>query len=299
MIAAARRLRPPLSVLAPALMGISLIASIAASSSAGEAAEAPRPNGVLDDAQMVVYYGTPRTSGLGVLGRWAADEAAREVQTHADAFDRLNGDRSAVPAMEVIYGMVTAEPGPRGDHVTYLSRDETQPYLDAAEEHDQQLILDLQIGRNDPSSEIGRIAHLLENPRVHVAIDPEYAVGPRGVPLQTLGHITGAEINEVQEAVRRIVDEHDLPPKMVIVHQFMDDTVIDGEDIERIDGVDLVLNMDAWGDVAAKKRMYEHFAAKPWAHNRSYNVFLRLDSAVPSEEELLRLQPQPDMFMYQ
>lgn len=299
MIAAARRLWPPLSVLAPVVTGLALVAGIAASSSAGEAAEAPRPIRAFDEAQMVVFYGTPRTSGLGVLGRWEAAEAARQVQARAETFDRLNGDRDVVPAMEIIYGMVTAEAGPRGDHVTYLSDDELQPYLDAAEELDQQVILDLQIGRNDPSSEIDRIAHLLENPRVHVAIDPEYAVGPQGVPLQTLGRITGDEVNEVQEAVRRIVEEHDLPPKMVVVHQFMDDTMVDGEAIERIDGVDLVLNMDAWGDVAAKKHMYEHFAAKPWAHNRSYNVFLRLDSAVSSEEELLQLAPTPDMFMYQ
>jgi hypothetical protein len=299
LLAAARRLRPPLSVLAPVVIGLALIAGIASSSSAGSAAEAPRPPSLLDDAQMVVYYGTPRTSGLGVLGRWSATEAARQVQARAEAFDRLNGDRDVVPAMELIYGMVTAEAGPRGDHVAYLSDDEVQPYLDAAEELDQQVILDLQIGRNDPSSEIGRIAHLLEDPRVHVAIDPEYAVGPQGVPLQTLGRITGEELNEVQEAVRRIVDEHDLPPKMVIVHQFMDETIVGGEAIRRVDGVDLVLNMDAWGDVAAKKRMYEHFAAKPWAHNRSYNVFLQLDSAISSEEELLGLEPVPDVFMYQ
>jgi hypothetical protein len=161
------------------------------------------------------------------------------------------------------------------------------------------VILDLQIGRNDPSGEVRKIERFLKNPRVHVAVDPEYAVGPTGIPIVDSGRITGDEINEVQREVRRIVRENNLPPKMVIVHQFMDHTIVDGEDVERYGSVDLVLNMDAFGDVPSKINMYEHFASKPWAHRKSYNVFLKQDSHISSEEELLQLDPMPDMFMYQ
>lgn len=280
------------------ILGVAaLLASIAlAPAPPADAAEA---GNLVEDNQVVVFYGTPRASGLGILGTFEPEEAARRLATQTRVFDRANGDRGAIGAMEVIYGMVTAEPGPRNDHVAYLKDSEIQPYLDLAEEYDHQVILDLQIGRNDPSDEIRKIERFLKNPRVHVAIDPEYAVGPHGVPIVNSGRITGDEINEVQREVRRIVRKHNLPPKMVIVHQFMDHTIIDGEDVRRYGGINLILNMDAFGDVPAKIRMYEHFASKSWAHRNSYNVFLKQDSHISSEEELLKLDPMPDMFMYQ
>lgn len=251
------------------------------------------------DSQVVVYYGTPTAPGLGILGRFEIEEAGRELQAHAKRIDELNGERGATGAVELIYGMATAELGPNGNHISYMKDDIVEEYIDLAERRDLQVILDLHIGQSDPLTEVRRIERFLEHPRVHVAIDAEYAVGPGGVPLSTLGKITGDEINDVQKYVDDLTREHNLPKKMVIMHQFMDETVIDGEKIDRYDNVDFVLNMDAWGDIASKHERYRHFASQPWAHNVSYNIFMHLDERVEEDSELVKLSPIADMFMYQ
>jgi hypothetical protein len=257
------------------------------------------PAALLDEYQVVVHYGSPIAEGLGILGQSPPEEAASRLQDQTARFDELNGGRGALGAMEVIYGMALAEPGTEGTHVGYLDDDTVTRYIALAEERDLQLILDLQLGRADVSDEVARIERFLRHPRVHVAIDPEYAVGPWGVPIVDTGFVSGAEINEAQRVVSEIVRRENLPPKLLVIHQFMEETIIDGHDVERVPGVELVLNMDAYGDIESKLERYREFAHRPYAHRRSYNVFMQLDTRVQDERELLELDPLPDMFMYQ
>lgn len=287
----------------PFLMSIAVAAIVAVTSTGMKpfAASEPAPavTGSVLDNQVVAYYGTPNAPALGILGQFEPEEAAQKLEDHVANIDRLNGPRGATGAMDLIYGMAIAEPGPEGNHVGYLDDDIVEQYIDIAEEHDLQLILDLHIAQSDPLTEVKRVERFLKNPRVHVAIDGEYAVGPGGIPLDSLGQVTADQMNDVQEYVDELVRENDLPKKMVIMHQFMDETLVDGEKIREYDNVDFVLNMDAWGDTASKHERYEHFASKPWAHRMSYNIFMQLDDRVEPDRELVRLAPKADMFMYQ
>lgn len=264
---------------------------------APEPERAERPS-ALDD-QLVVYYGTPVAPGLGVLGRIDRAELPDALGGHAARVDELNGARGAKGAIHLIYGMAQADPGPEGMHVGYLADAVVEEYIALAEEHDFEVILDTQVGRNNLVDEVRRMERFLEHPRVHIAFDPEYAVGPSGVPIATTGVVTGAQVNEIQQIVDGIVREHDLPKKMVVMHQFMDHTLVDGEAIREHENVDFMLNMDAWGDVPSKVNRYEHFMSQSWAFNRGYNVFLNLDDRVSDEQELLNLAPTPDAIFYQ
>jgi len=256
---------------------------------------------VLRDNQLIVYYGTPLAAGLGVLGTMPPDDIAVAVRQRAAAFDRLNGDAAgAVPALDLIYSLAQAEPTGNGMYIRHLPDAQVRRYIEVAERHDLQLMLDLQIGRSSIIDEVRRIEPYLLNPRVHVAIDPEYAVGAEGVPIKTPGRITGAEINEVQAYLRELVEAHGLPPKILVVHQYMDPTIVDPQAVAKVEGVDYVLNMDAFGDVKAKKKKYRHFAEKPPETKlHGFNVFLVHDHAVLSEEELLQLSPLPQVIFYQ
>jgi len=137
------------------------------------------------------------------------------------------------------------------------------------------------------------------SPRVHVAIDPEYAVGPDGWPSATPGQISGDDINAVQDYVDGLVNEYKLPPKMLIIHQYMDDTVVAGDVTKQVPNVDLVLNMDGIGAPGEKLDTYHKFASRAYATHRSYNVFIQQDYPIATEEDIMRLSPQPDMVIYQ
>ena len=254
---------------------------------------------VLRDNQVIVYYGTPLSDGLGILGTLPPEQAAVQVAEHARTYDSLNGDLGAVGALDVIYSLAQAEPTGNGMYIRHLEDHYVEQYLRVAEEHDLQIFLDLQIGRRQILDEVRGIERWLLNPRVHVAIDPEYAVGPEGVPIATPGRITGNEINDVQTYLRDLVQAHGLPGKMLVVHQYMEETVVDAERVEVIDDIDFVLNMDGLGDVGEKREKYEHFSSKPHSKNDAFNVFLVHDYRVLSEEEILGLRPVPRIVFYQ
>lgn len=294
------RARPFLtSAVAALAIAVAVLAGAATPSRAE--GEAPRDAGgsLLEDNNLVVYYGSPRYSGLGVLGTTDAVTISAGLELARARFDEANGDRGAVGAMELIYGMALADPGKYGNYVGYLNDRTVRRYIETAEENDQIVILDLQIGRGRILDEVRKIERFLRDPRVHVAIDPEYAVGPQGVPIETPGRITGEEINDVQRYLARIARRYGLPNKLLVVHQYMDETIVDGAAVERVAGVDLVLNMDAYGAHQAKIEKYLRYAARPYAHYRSYNVFLKQDERVPDVEELLDIWPAPDVIMYQ
>jgi hypothetical protein len=271
----------------------------AAAPSGDAEAAAPPHQGVLDENQMIVFYGTPLSDGMGILGMFEPDDAARRVRDQAAVFDAVNGDRGAIGAMDLIYAMAQSEPTGNGLYLRYLDDETVQRYLDAAEANDVQLMLDLQIGRGDVLEEVKKVERFLLNPRVHVAIDPEYAVGPYGEPIVTPGVITGDQINQVQQYLADLASANKLPPKVLVVHQYMDDTIVDGDAAAEYDRVDLVINMDAFGPDDAKLKKYRHYARRPYSFHDAYNIFLRYDDRVMGEQEVANLDPQPDAVFYQ
>ena len=225
---------------------------------------------------------------LGVLGRFPPDQLVTWLLGEAGIYDSLNGDRGVVPALDLIYSQAQSDPTANGLYLRYLDDATVRSYIALAEQHNLQLILDLQIGRGDILGEVQKIEPYLENPRVHLAIDPEYAVGPDGTPIETPGVITGDQINAVQAYLEGIVQAHNLPPKLFVIHQFMDQTVVDGDATQRFPDVDLVLNMDAYGDAQGKADKYHLFATRPYAEHHSFNVFLQHDAPVATEADVMR-----------
>ncbi len=262
------------------------------------ATPAPPPS-VLAGNQIVVFYGSPISDQLGILGTFSPEDAAARVRDEAAIYDDLNGDRGAVPALDIIYEMVQSEPTENGLYLRYLDPAVVQGYLAVAHDAGVQLILDLQIGRGDPLAEVRGLEPLLRDPIVHVAIDPEYAVGPAGVPLETPGAITGEQINDVQDYLAGIVAQSNLPPKMLIIHQYLDGTVVDGDVVRDTAGVNVVLNMDAFGDLARKVDKYRMFSTRSYARHKAFNIFLKHDDAVMSEADIEAIDPQPDVIFYQ
>ena len=259
----------------------------------------PRGPSVFANNQVIAFYGSPISAQLGVLGRYYGDDLVRWLKGEAGIYDNMNGSRGVVPALDLIYAQVQADPTDNGLYVRYLDDSVVQSYIQLAEQNDLQVILDLQIGRGDVLTEVQKIQRFLENPRVHVAIDPEYAVGPNGIPIQTPGVITGEQINAVQLYLSDLGKYMNIPPKMLVIHQYMDGTIVDGSAVKRFDDVDLVLNMDAFGSPQDKLAKYQRYASEPYAEHRSYNVFLQHDWPVQSEQEVMNLNPQPDIVEYQ
>ncbi|MFN8558478.1 MAG: hypothetical protein U0531_14415 [Dehalococcoidia bacterium] len=60
---------------------------------------------------------------------------------------------------------------------------------------------------------------------MHLALDPEFAWGADKRPVASIGALDAPAINRAQQLIGRRLVERDLPPRILVVHQFRDDMV--------------------------------------------------------------------------
>ena len=254
---------------------------------------------VLADSQIVSYYGNPYTADMGILGQDALETVVAQLEQHAARYDELNGPTSVIPAIHLVYAVAQYHPTDNGNFLQYVDDDDVRRYVALTEERGMLLFLDLQIGRSSVAAELPRVLPYLRSPRVHLAIDPEFAVGATEVPGDQLGSLRAADIDEAQAVLQELVDRERLPPKLLIVHQFSDGMVLDGEEIRRYRDVELIVDMDGFGPAAIKRAQYQQYASRPYAAYAGIKLFFQYDPDLMSEEDVLLLKPRPAVVIYQ
>jgi hypothetical protein len=128
-----------------------------------------------------------------------------------------------------------------------------------AADNDLLLILDVQVGRSTVADELAVLLPYLSRPDVHLALDPEFAMGGSQVPGETIGSLDGSDINAAVRSLAELVEAECLPPKVLIVHQFLPSMVTNPELIESDPRVQVVRVMDGFGAPATKITKYTTF----------------------------------------
>jgi hypothetical protein len=259
------------------------------------AAHAP----IIGNKQIISYYGNPYTPDMGVLGSGDLETIASELEAQAARYDQLNGDMAVIPAIHLVYAVAQYHPTANGLFLQYVGDDDVRRYLDLTERHGMLLFLDLQIGKSSVAAEIRKAMPYLRYPQVHLAIDPEFAVSGSEVPGADLGSLHADDIDEAQALLQQLVEKNALPPKVLIVHQFADSMLQDPEGIRSYANVQLIIDMDGFGPAAIKRATYEQLAAQPYAASAGIKLFFQHDPDMMSEEDVLRLQPTPNLVIYQ
>ena len=251
-------------------------------------------------AQVVAFYGHPDVAAMGVLGHGTPAEVAEQVAVWAGHYDRLNGLRGAIGAYHLITGVAQANATSNGLWLNRLSHDRIAEYVEAAREHGMLLFLDTQIGWSDPLTEVKLLESFLQEPFVHVAVDPEFATEPLGVrPGRAIGGITGGQVNEVLRYLSALVEEEGLPDKILMVHQFTGRMLHNRDAIERHSGVELSIDMDGIGSPRAKLNGYRLYAMTEPSQRPAFKLFFIQDRPVMTPEEVQALDRVPDVIIYQ
>ena len=258
------------------------------------------PPSVFESAQVVSLYGHPSVRGLGVLGHYGPQEAADEVTRIATSYDALNGDRDVIPALHLIVAVAQRRPMEDGSYLGRIAADVLATYVDLARERGLLLFLDVQVGWSDPLSEVQRLSWALAEPFVHLALDPEVATRWAGLaPGLVVGRVEPAEVNAVQEYLAALVRARALPPKLLVLHQFVDRMLPDPEQYAALPEVELTIDMDGYGSQLAKLRNYQAFALAPHAERAGIKLFYDWDTLLLSPERLQALEHPPDLVIYQ
>lgn len=254
---------------------------------------------ILANAQIVSYYGNPYTADMGILGTADLETIASQLEEHAARYDKLNGATEVVPALHLVYAVAQRDPTDNGLYLQYVADAEIQQLLALTEEREMLLFIDLQIGRSTVEAELAKVLPLLRYPQVHLALDPEFAIGALEVPGVALGSLRASDIDEAQAMLQRLVETEGLPPKLLIVHQFLDSMVLDGEAIRRYADVELIIDMDGFGPAEVKRVKYQRYAERPYASRAAIKLFLDHDPDLMSEADVLSLEPMPAIVIYQ
>lgn len=258
----------------------------------------PQPSLLLEH-QVVAYYGNPYTAEMGVLGTGDIESVAARLQRHADQYDSLNGPTDVIPAIHLVYGVAQYHPTDNGLYLQYVDDTIVQRYIDLIQERDMLLFIDLQIGHSTVPAEIEKIVPYLQHPAVHLALDPEFAMQNGAVPGQDIGSLQAADINHAQAVLQEIVMEHRLPPKLLVVHQFLDGMVRNADAIQPHDHVDLIIDMDGFGPSHVKRVKYDRYANRPYAAHAAIKLFFQHDPDLMPEEDVIALEPRPAVVIYQ
>ena len=261
---------------------------------------APVRPSVFEGAQVISLYGYPGIPVMGALGAYAPQRAAEEVARIAAAFDALNGERGAVPALHLIVAVAQPLPQADGSYLARISPEVLASYVDVAREHGLMLFLDVQVGWSDPLAAVQRLSSTLAEPFVHLALDPEFATRSRGAPPgEVIGSLDAEEVNAVQEHLATLVREHALPPKLLVLHQFLARMLPQPERFASLPEVELTIDMDGYGSAFAKLQNYHAYALAPYAERAGIKLFFDWDAPLLAPERLQGLERPPDLVIYQ
>ena len=305
-----RRLVAAAAVLAVLLVAVVLVvggaddepapqASAPGATPTGEPARPELPGGgrtLLPERRVVAFYGAPQDDELGALGIGTPDRAARRLRRQARAYARPG--RPVQPALELIATIANADPGEDGMYRTQQPPEVIDRYLRAARRHEMLLLLDIQPGRADFFDEAARLEPWLREPDVSLALDPEWRVGPGEVPGQVIGSVDPREVNATSAWLAQLMVRHDLPQKLLLIHQFTDD-MVDHTQVKHRPGLAIVLNADGFGTQSVKRSKYHAFSGDAPGFDHGFKLFYEEDVGLMTPRQVLRLRPEPDVVVYE
>jgi hypothetical protein len=251
---------------------------------------------ILPKYRVVAYYGNGQSKALGVLGHTTPDAAALAVAAETKRW--TTPTRPALGALELIATLVDGYAGHDGDYSHDSTPDQIQPYLDAATKNNQLLILDIQPGRQDFLTVVKRYEQFLLKPNVGVALDSEWRMAPDQVPAKVRGHVTAAEVNAVTAYLSKLTVSHGLPQKVVVLHNFTQQMIVDRANIKPRSGLAIVWHFDGHGDRNNKLFGYNLLKVKKPFFN-GFKLFLAEDINIFQPKEVEALSPPPDFISYQ
>jgi len=246
--------------------------------------------------RVVAHYGGPTTWKLGILGETAPEEAAVRVEAAAAPF--AQPERPVLPAFELIVSVAQAAPGPDGDHSAPTDLALVRRWLEAARAARMLLILDIQPGLTPFPQEVKRYEELLREPDVGLALDSEWRMPPGQVPGNTIGTVDAAEINEVSAWLSAIVQEEDLPEKLLVLHQFTFGMITNRAAVADRPGLATVFHVDGFGGRTIKAQKYQALKSDPPFAN-GLKLFHDEDPNIFTPPDVLAMAPAPDLITYQ
>lgn len=265
---------------------------------------APLEGALLPYKRVVAYYGNLYSKSMGVLGVYPPEEMWSRLLKEAEAWEKADPNTAVVPAIHYIAVVAQGSPWSDGKYRYRMPAHQIDSALAIARMEDALLFLDVQVGLSTVAAEIPLLEKYLRMPQVHLGIDPEFSMKDGSVPGRKIGTYDAADINFVSDYLAKLVRNHHLPPKILVVHRFTKGMLTNYESIVLRPEVQIVINMDGFGRPELKHSTYESYIRKEPVQFTGFKLFYKNDvkqspNHLLTPEELLKLSPQPVYIQYQ
>lgn len=257
------------------------------------------PGALLPTYRIVTYYGNPLAPTLGRLGEAPPDEMIARLRRTAAYYAEDDPSRPVKPGLQLITPLAQGSPGEDGLYRARMTPDLIEQVAGWAADNDLLFILDVQIGRSTIADELAPLVPYLRRPHTHLALDPEFAMGPGQVPGDQIGSLDASDVNTAIQTLAGLVDSEQLPPKVLIVHRFLPSMLTNAEAIQSDPRVQVVIDMDGYGGSDAKISKYNAFVRDAGADFGGMKLFYKYDQPLLAPEDVLALHPAPDVVIYQ
>lgn len=242
--------------------------------------------------RIVAYYGAAGAPRLGVLGSGGPEHLWPRLIRQAREYA---GHGKVIPAYELIAYVATNG----GHNAAQRVSDETiRRYAQTVRRHHGLLILDIQPGRGHFLRDAKSLHRWLVRPDVGLALDPEWKLHGDQQPLAQIGHTDASVVNDVSAWLDQLTAAHQLPQKLLLVHQFTAAMVRNKHSVRRRSHLAITFNMDGFGSRTAKLSKYR-ILARDRRFPVGLKLFYRHDSNLFSPRDVLRLHRVPEVVDYE
>lgn len=276
-----------------------------ASSTVGQPAVAPTPaepppeGSLLPEHRILLIYGLPGDPGYGMLGSYENLRLLEILQGEREKYEGIEPHRPVVIGLQIIASAAQKSPGQDGSYLRDTSIATIYQHIEFTRANDMLLFLDLQIGRRSVPEEAQRMNRYLLEPHVHLAIDPEFDVGRTEIPTQDIGSTSAADIRWVQDYLVALTAQAGIPPKVLIVHQWAGDQIINRTLLRPVRGVQLVISVSQWGDIKEKTAAFTSLGADDPVEFGGIMISGVWDSEPMSTDDVINLPNAPEIVIYQ
>jgi hypothetical protein len=264
-----------------------------------------RDGAILPCSRIVAYYGHPNSTRMGILGEYPKDEMLRRLRERVAEWERADPATPVIPALHMVAVVAQGEPGTSGHYRTITQDKRVQDVYDWAREVNGVFFVDIQVGTDQLRNILPRFEWILQNPDVHVGVDPEFMMKDGSVPGRRIGTMDAADINYAIDYLAEVVNKYDLPPKVLVIHRFTQRMVTNYGQIRLRPEVQVVMHMDGHGRMQGpmlKYDTYSHFIVREPVQFAGWKNFYKHDNekgVMPTAADLMRLHPLPLYLQYQ
>ncbi|HLI07691.1 MAG TPA: hypothetical protein VKV40_14055 [Ktedonobacteraceae bacterium] len=249
--------------------------------------------------RLVVFYGNPLSAVMGPIGRYDDADLIAHLQAQAQVYANLDPSHPVVTALDYVSPIAQPVPMADGSYTYRMPDSSIQHYLTLANENHALFFFDMQVGHSTVEKEVTHVLPYLEQPGVDLSLDPEFDMAPGDIPSVEFGRMYASDINWAIDTLSNLVTTYHLPPKILIIHQFLESMLPDWQKIKLQPGVEVVTCVDGFGPPASKIGDYEVFDQQQLIQYPGMKLFYNLDKPLMTPQQVLALNPAPLMVMYQ